>query len=162
MATNKRDYDITEYASKALAALHQLEQTQQPGQMVSGGKTDVVRHIKDDIKALLDKGYTTQQISDALKVDVFSILPKSITEIITGKKPAKQRKVAATQKATAQNEQQATKAQADTKHAHAANRSATIQDTNRAPKPPANQATGGEQKSNATFEIKPDTPNGEL
>ena len=158
MANNKRDYDITEYASKALSALHKLEQTQQPGQMVSGGKTDVVRHIKDDIKALMEKGYTTQQISDALKVDVFSILPKSITEIVTGKKQAKPRKATTTPRATAQNEQRTTSAQADTKLVHAANKAATMQDTKRA----TNQATGAAQSINATFEIKPDTPNGEL
>lgn len=133
MAKEQRTFDITEYATKARAALNRLEQTQQPGQLVSGSKTDVVQFIKADIKALMDKGYTAQQVADALKLDVFNILPKSITEIVKGKKPAVVKKMRA-----------AAPVQSSVS-THAASKPAM--------KPEGNAGT---------FEITPDTPNGEL
>ena len=92
----------------------------------------MVRHIKEDIKALMDKGYTAQQVADALKIDVFSILPKSITEIVKGKKLAAVNKP----------------------------RSATTTPATTPAKKPVTSAqqVGG----NGTFPIKPDTPDGEL
>lgn len=133
MAKEPRTFDITEYATKARAALSKLEKTQQPGQLVSGSKTDVVQFIKADIKALMDKGYTAQQVADALKLDVFSILPKSITEIVKGKKPAAVKKTRAV-----------TPVQSPVS-THAASLPVM--------KPAGNAGT---------FEITPDTPNGEL
>lgn len=136
MVKEAKTFDITEYAKKAREALNRLEQTQQPGQLISGGKSDVVRHIKADIKALMDKGYTAQQVADALKIDVFSILPKSITEIVKGKKLAavkKPRSATTTQvttQATTQSERPVTSTQ--------------------------------QSNTNSTFQIKPDTPDGEL
>jgi fumarylacetoacetate (FAA) hydrolase family protein len=136
MIKEAKTFDITEYAKKAREALNRLEQTQQPGQLISGGKSDVVRHIKADIKALMDKGYTAQQVADALKIDVFSILPKSITEIVKGKKLAavkKPRSATTTQvttQATTQSERPVTSTQ--------------------------------QSNTNSTFQIKPDTPDGEL
>ena len=132
MVKEARIFDITEYAKKAREALNRLEKTQQPGQLISGRKSDVVRHIKADIKALMDKGYTAQQVADALKIDVFSILPKSITEIVKGKKPAAVNKPrsATTPPATTPAKKQVSSA----------------------------QQVGG----NGTFPIKPDTPDGEL
>lgn len=134
MAKEPRTFDITEYATKARAALNHLEQTQQPGQLVSGSKTDVVQFIKADIKALMDKGYTAQQVSDALKLDVFSILPKSITEIVKGKKQAavKKTRVVTPAQSTA---------------------------TERAASKQSMKPKGGNA---GTFEITPDTPNEEL
>ena len=136
MVKEAKTFDITEYAKKAREALNRMEQTQQPGQLISGGKSDVVRHIKADIKALMDKGYTAQQVADALKIDVFSILPKSITEIVKGKKLAavkKPRSATTTQvttQATTQSERPVTSTQ--------------------------------QSNTNSTFQIKPDTPDGEL
>ena len=136
MIKEAKTFDITEYAKKAREALNRLEQTQQPGQLISGGKSDVVRHIKADIKALMDKGYTAQQVADALKIDVFSILPKSITEIVKGKKLAavkKPRSATTTQvttQATTQSERPVTSTQ--------------------------------QSNTKSTFQIKPDTPDGEL
>lgn len=129
-------FDITEYSKKAQDALKKLEQTQQPGQLVSGGKLDVVRHIKADIKRLMDKGYTAQQVAEALRLDdVFSILPKSITEIVSGKKPAvKTRRTAP----------------------------ATAPTTAPATKPTTTRPTSTQQNGNGTFQVKPDTPDGEL
>lgn len=150
MANETKTYDITEYSKKALEALRKMEQNQQPGQLANGGKTDVMRNIKVEIKALMDKGYTAQQISDALKVDVFSILPKSITEIVRGKKTAETRKAAARKAAATQPATQpATKA-------------ATQPSTQPSTQPAAKQATGGEQQNKSTFAIKQDTPDGEL
>lgn len=87
MATNQRLYNVQEYAAKAKAALAQLEATQRPGEKNGkGSKAEVLNEIKADIIALLGKGFTVQQVSAALKEDVFSILPKTITELVNNKR----------------------------------------------------------------------------
>ena len=106
MVTNTRTYNITEYATKALEALNKMEKEQKAGQSVTGGKKEVILAIKDDIKALIDKGYTVQQISEALKTDVFGILPKTITEIVINKKQTTKKTV--TKASTKQITKQAT------------------------------------------------------
>jgi hypothetical protein len=88
MANTPRTYNLTEYAEKARQALDKMRNEQKPGQTLTGGKKDVILSIKEDLKALIDEGYTTQQISEALKQDVFGILPKTITEIVSNRKPA--------------------------------------------------------------------------
>jgi len=86
--TKQRQYDIAEYADKVRAALVKLEKTQQPGERSGkGGKTEVLESAKDAVLEMLAKGYTAKQIADAMKDDVFSILPKTITSM-TGKKQA--------------------------------------------------------------------------
>lgn len=90
MAGQPRLFDIAEYAEKAKAALSRLEKTQQPGELAGkGGKSDVLLAVKDEIKRLLEKGYTSKQIALAFKDDVFGILPKTITEIAIGKRDNK-------------------------------------------------------------------------
>ena len=90
MAGQPRLFDIAEYAEKAKAALSRLEKTQQPGEVAGkGGKSDVLLAVKDEIKKLLEKGYTSKQIALAFKDDVFGILPKTITEIAVGKRSNK-------------------------------------------------------------------------
>lgn len=90
MAGQPRQFDIAEYAEKAKAALSRLEKTQQPGEIAGkGGKSDVLLAVKDEIKKLLEKGYTSKQIALAFKEDVFGILPKTITEIAVGKRSNK-------------------------------------------------------------------------
>lgn len=86
MAKVQRIYNVTEYAEKARVALAKLLTEQVAGQVTSGGKTDVLNAVRTELKELMDKGYTTQQIADALKDDVFGILPKSITFAVKGKK----------------------------------------------------------------------------
>ena len=87
MAKEQRTYNVKEYAEKAKQALKKLAAEQVAGQVTSGSKMNVLESVKEDIQNLLDQGYTTQQIADALKNnDVFGILPKSITELIKGKK----------------------------------------------------------------------------
>jgi hypothetical protein len=89
-----RHYDIEEYAARARAALVKLQETQQPGAGKTGTKTDVLKTVIDDIKALTAKGYTLQQIADAMRQgDVFSILPKSITALLEDTKTRKKVKV---------------------------------------------------------------------
>ena len=90
MAGQPRLFDIAEYAEKAKAALSRLEKTQHPGEIAGkGGKADVLLAVKDEIKKLLEKGYTSKQIALAFKDDVFGILPKTITEIAIGKRSSK-------------------------------------------------------------------------
>jgi hypothetical protein len=98
-------YDIAEFSAKAKEALKKLETSQQPGQIVGkGGKSDVVKMVGDEIKALLEKGYTAQQIAKAFKDDVFSILPKTITELITGGNEPKKAKAKSPRKKAATKE----------------------------------------------------------
>lgn len=86
MATEQKTYDIKEFSEKAITALKKMEQQQQPGQASKGGKKDVILAVKDELKAMMDKGYTAQQIAEAFKQDVFGILPKTITEIVDGRR----------------------------------------------------------------------------
>jgi hypothetical protein len=80
--TMVRTYDIKEYSDKVKAALLKLEQTQKPGEQEGkGGKSEVILAAKDEVNKLLEKGYTAKQIADALRGDVFGILPKTITEL---------------------------------------------------------------------------------
>jgi len=84
----QRAFDVAEFSAKARQSLLKLKQTQQPGQHALGSKSDVLNSVRDDIKQLMDQGYTARQIADAFSSDVFGILPKSITEIVEGKKKA--------------------------------------------------------------------------
>lgn len=103
----KRIYNVTEYAEKARKALKKMEEEQTAGQATTGGKITVLSVVKDELKELLEKGYTTQQIADALKDgDVFAILPKSITTIVHGKKKTVRRAKPAEQTSDLQAEQQ--------------------------------------------------------
>lgn len=87
MANVQRMYDLKEYAEKARLALLLLAEKQQPSKVEKGSKSDVISSVKAEIKNMLDKGYTAQQIADAFKDnDVFAILPKSITELVLKKK----------------------------------------------------------------------------
>jgi len=82
----QRTFDVAEFSAKARHSLLKLKATQQPGQHALGSKSDVLNSVKDEIKQLMDEGYTARQIADAFSSDVFGILPKSITEIVEGKK----------------------------------------------------------------------------
>jgi hypothetical protein len=90
MATKQqRRFDIAEYKAKVISALKQLEQNQQPGEQTgTGSKTEVLEQAKSEIFEMMKKGYTAKQIADAMKDDVFAILPKTITEL-TGSKAVK-------------------------------------------------------------------------
>lgn len=81
--TKRELFDIKEYSEKVRGVLQTLEQTQRPGEANGkGGKVDVLVTVKAEIKTLMDKGYTAQQIATAITdADVFKILPKTLTEI---------------------------------------------------------------------------------
>ena len=79
----QRTFDIQETAEKAKKALDKLQEQQKPGERTGkGSKTDVIKAVKQELKEMLQKGYTSQQIADAFRNDVFQILPKTITEIL--------------------------------------------------------------------------------
>jgi IS30 family transposase len=89
MVNKAKTYEVDQYAEKVRQALKKMEETQQPGGRKKGSKSDVIMAVKADILRLMKMEYTSEQIADALKgEDVFSILPKSITELVKGKKIA--------------------------------------------------------------------------
>ncbi len=76
-------YEIVEYVMKTRAALARLREAQRPGEQGGAGtKTDVLRAVREELNGLLNDGYTVQQIAEALRNDVFGILPKTITTIV--------------------------------------------------------------------------------
>lgn len=93
-----RSFDIPATADRARKALNALRDRQKPGERAGkGSKTDVIRTIKSEIQTLLREGYTAQQIAEAFREDVFSILPKTITQVVgpipkKSKKPPTERK----------------------------------------------------------------------
>lgn len=86
MATTKRElFDAAQYDVKMIAMIENLR-TQKPGQLVGMiGKKDVLTPHRAELKKLIDEGYTLIQIAEAMKNDVFSILPKTLTEVIQNK-----------------------------------------------------------------------------
>jgi hypothetical protein len=82
MSAMKR-YEMTEYVMKAHAALKRLREAKRPGEQGGAGtKTDVLRAVREELSGLLNEGYTAQQIAEALRNDVFGILPKTVTLIV--------------------------------------------------------------------------------
>lgn len=135
MTKTVRKFDIAEYSQKGIDAISKLMATKQPGHKTVGSKHDVVMAIREKIKAAHDAGYTVQQIAEAFKDgDVFGILPKTITEVLKGdKKTAAVKKPRRTTQVTGS--------------------------TTTRPTSPQQSGNGGNL---GTFQIKPDTPDGEL
>ena len=140
MATNKKRelFDAEEYSQKMDEMIKNLRR-RKPGELVGNvGKNDILATRREELQQLVKDGYSINQIAEAIKEDVFSILPKTITEII---KP----KVETTNTATRN-----------------ANRKVTVTGTVVA----TNTQQGKKQSgvagapaagSKATFEVKPDT-----
>jgi hypothetical protein len=83
--TSNTKYDFGEFSEKARKALEKMKATQRPGER--GGqvkKTGIIESMKTEIRAMLDDGYSAQQIADALSNSVFPVLPKTITQIAQG------------------------------------------------------------------------------
>lgn len=98
MTNTIKQYDIQEYKIKLQESLKKLEAGQTPGQASKGGKKEVLESIKNELKELVEKGYTSKQIAEAFANDGFGILPKSITQIISLQKTvARKRKAKATE-----------------------------------------------------------------
>jgi IS30 family transposase len=138
MVSTVRKFDIDEYSKKGVDALSKMMTTQEPGHKTVGSKHDVVMAIRKQIQDAYNAGYTVQQIAEAFKNgDVFGILPKTITEVIRGdKKPSSVKK-----------QQRTTPAK---KHSAPAKKTTT------------EPATGAQKIERGGFEIKHDTPDGEL
>ena len=80
-------FDAAEYAQKMDEMIANLR-TRTPGEPVGKvGKNDILAMRREALQKLLADGYTVNQIAEAMKEDVFSILPKTITEIVNSNKP---------------------------------------------------------------------------
>lgn len=87
-------YEVTTTLESARNAFANLRKTQRPGENSGRAKkTDVLNVLRPEVHALMAEGYTARQIADALKNDVFNILPKTITQMF-GKKAASKKKPA--------------------------------------------------------------------
>ena len=135
MATRKREmFDAAEYVKRMDLMIEKLR-TKTPGEAVGNvGKNEILTMRREALKKLLDDGYTVNQIAEAMREDVFSILPKTITEIL---KPKVAETVKATGKRTSKEKVKATGTEQNNQ--------------------PAAVAGAPAAGSKATFEIKPDT-----
>lgn len=88
MATTqgKRElFEASEYIAKMDLMIEKLR-TKKPGELAGKvGKNEILNMRREALKKLIDDGYTANQIAEAMKEDVFGILPKTITEIVGNK-----------------------------------------------------------------------------
>lgn len=86
MVTKKRElFDAGEFDQKMSTMIEKLRR-QKPGQAVGlVGKNDVLKARRVELQKLIDDGYTVAQIVEAMKNDVFDVLPKTITEVLNNK-----------------------------------------------------------------------------
>ena len=93
--TKRELFEASEYIEKMDLMIAKLR-TKTPGELAGKvGKNDILLMRREALQQLLKDGYTINQIAEAIKDDVFSILPKTITEIVSNKqkKPRAQKKV---------------------------------------------------------------------
>ena len=139
MATKKRElFDAAEYVKRMDLMIAKLR-TKTPGEAVGKvGKNEILTMRREALQQLVKDGYSVNQIAEAMKEDVFSILPKTITEMVKPKLTATD---TTTRKATRK-----------------AMVTATVWATNTEQnKKPAAVAGAPAAGSKATFEVKPDT-----
>lgn len=132
MATKKRElFDAAEYVKRMDLMITKLR-TKTPGEAVGKvGKNEIITMRREALQKLVKDGYTVNQIAEAIKEDVFSILPKTITEIV--------------------------KPKAESKIEVKATRTSTVgAKKNQQNKKPAAVSGAPEAGSKATFEVKPD------
>lgn len=98
MVTKKRElFDAAEYVKRMDLMIAKLR-TKTPGEAVGKvGKNEILTMRREALQQLVKDGYTVNQIAEAMKDDVFSILPKTITEMV---KPKLAATVTTTGKAT--------------------------------------------------------------
>ena len=139
MATKKRElFDAAEYVKRMDLMIAKLR-TKTPGEAVGKvGKNEILTMRREALQQLVKDGYSVNQIAEAMKEDVFSILPKTITEMV---KP----KVTATDTTTRKTTRKAMVT---------ATVGATNTEQNKKPAAVAGAPAAG---SKATFEVKPDT-----
>ena len=83
--TKRELFDASEYIEKMDLMIEKLR-TKKPGELAGKvGKNEILTMRREALQQLLKDGYTINQISEAMKDDVFSILPKTITEIVNDK-----------------------------------------------------------------------------
>ena len=88
-------FEASEYIEKMDLMIAKLR-TKKPGELAGKvGKNEILTMRREALQQLLKDGYTINQIAEAMKEDVFSILPKTITEIASNKqkKPRASKKV---------------------------------------------------------------------
>lgn len=139
MATKKRElFDAAEYVKRMDLMIAKLR-TKTPGEAVGKvGKNEILTMRREALQQLVKDGYSVNQIAEAMKEDVFSILPKTITEMV---KP----KLTATDTTTRKTTRKAMVT---------ATVGATNTEQNKKPAAVAGAPAAG---SKATFEVKPDT-----
>lgn len=94
--TKRELFEASEYIEKMDLMIAKLR-TKKPGELAGKvGKNEILTMRREALQQLLKDGYTINQIAEAMKDDVFSILPKTITEIVSNKhkKPRTAKKVA--------------------------------------------------------------------
>ena len=147
MATKKRElFDAAEYVKRMDLMIAKLR-TKTPGEAVGKvGKNEILTMRREALQQLVKDGYSVNQIAEAMKEDVFSILPKTITEMVkaTGKATGKAAGTAAGKAAGKAAGTAAGKAAVGT----------TKTEQNKQPSAVAGAPAAG---SKATFEVKPDT-----
>lgn len=87
MSTKKESeiFDAAQYAAKMDLMIKELR-TKTPGAPAGQiRKNEVLALRRTELQQLLKDGYTVHQIADAIKTNVFSVLPKTITEIVANK-----------------------------------------------------------------------------
>ena len=83
--TKRELFDASEYIEKMDLMIEKLR-TKKPGELAGKvGKNEILTMRREALQQLVKDGYTINQISEAMKDDVFSILPKTITEIVNDK-----------------------------------------------------------------------------
>ena len=139
MATKKRElFDAAEYVKRMDLMIAKLR-TKTPGEAVGKvGKNEILTMRREALQQLVKDGYSVNQIAEAMKEDVFSILPKTITEMVKPKLTATD---TTTRKTTRKAMVTATVGATNTEH-------------NKKPAAVAGAPAAG---SKATFEVKPDT-----
>ena len=157
MSTKKRQlFDAAEYVKRMDLMITNLR-TKTPGEAVGNvGKNEILKMRREALQQLVKDGYTVNQIAEAMKDDVFSILPKTITEIIKPKTTVTETEtetVTTTGKTTGKAAGAAT-GKTTGKAAGAATGKATNTQQNNQPAAVAGAPAAG---SKATFEVKPDT-----
>lgn len=81
-----KKFNVQEEYQRINLRLIAFKEAHQPGEHpVTGSKADVINALKDEISALYKSGYTSRQIAEAISDDQFSILPKSITQLMNSK-----------------------------------------------------------------------------
>jgi len=91
-SSNPRLFDLKQESDRIHNCLNEIRANHHPGEQLKwGSKTLVLLSVKNEMKQLFDEGYTSQQIAQAISQSGFSILPKTITQILNDKPKMKKK-----------------------------------------------------------------------